>query len=380
MNGKNLLIAATVAAALASSVAVWNARNVRQQLLAEKYRLTQLEAELRTAREKRDETVEAQNAAEEKLEALESDAEIPDAQAALVKDWRERILRLQQRLNESPAESIPELKLLGMKDWIDAVLAVETATDAQIKKVLRSLRYRARHRFVEKLHDAFSRFIETSGGELPHDVQDLLPLLAPPADAAMLARYAMRRSGKTGARDEELIGLKSPDEDGAISITLAGFGFHGHPGEPATTVSPDERADNLDHLSLAMDEPFPAEELAGIMTPLGPIMETALAPLDEAFGARLKAAVENFTAANQGKPPADLLELRVVFPESDRLAAMIHPVLARFEYALDHGGKQPTDPSQMRRYLERPVDVARVLRNLKLGKEGDKVTMEFLFK
>ncbi|HEX2852831.1 MAG TPA: hypothetical protein VHO24_06305 [Opitutaceae bacterium] len=379
MNRKNLLIAAATIA-LATGVAVWNARNVRQRLLTENRRLEQLEAELRTARERRDENAGAQNAAAEKLDSLQGDAELPDAQAALVKDLWARIQRLQQRLDEMPAERIPELKMLGMKDWIDAVLTVETATDAQIRKVLRSLRYRARNRFAEKLHDALSRYIEASGGELPSDIRDLLPHLPPPADDAMLDRYAMRRSGKTAARDEELIGLKSPDEDGAISITAGGYGFKAHPTDTTKETSPGDLTAAWDNLSLAMEDSFPVDEWEAAMTPLAPIMEAALAPLDDAFGERLKAAVKNFTAANQGKPPRDLSQLRAVFPESDRVADMLHPVIAHFEYALDHGGKQPADPSQMRRYLERPVDVARVLRALKLSVEDDTVTMSFALK
>ncbi|MEO5957682.1 MAG: hypothetical protein ABIR80_01040 [Opitutaceae bacterium] len=352
----------------------------RERLAAAHTRLARLEAQVQTARAQRDETLATQRAAAEQLAALQKSAAEQEARSAPAKAWWSRIGKLQQRLEEMPAEKIPELKLLGMKDWIEAVLYAETASDDQIRKVFAGLRTRARTRFASLLPEALRRFTDASGGELPANVLDLLPFLAPPADAGMLQHYLLKRTGKIGARNETLLAADAPDSGATVEIGLDSYKWNASTNDTANI------GDTLKGLSSGLtDHNF--DEFATEMVRYGaaletlqPAIETAFASFDEEFGVRLKTAVKQFTAANQGVPPANFAQLRSSLPELSRVAELARPVLAQFDYMLDHGGKPPDDSAKLRYYLEHPVDAERLLRLFKLTVDEDHVTMTFELK
>ncbi|HVS54435.1 MAG TPA: hypothetical protein VHD62_18910 [Opitutaceae bacterium] len=348
----------------------------RAQLAAEKIQLARLETQLRTAREQRDERTTAQHAAEEKRDGLQVVATARETRNAQAIAWRDRVKAFQQRVAEIPDATIPEFKLLGMKDWVEAVLYEDATTDRQIQKVLTSLQTRARARFAALLPDALSRFTAQSGGELPRDVQELLPYLAPPADAEMLAPYSLRRSGKIGERNEDLLVSTLPNDRGTVAVTLGGYRFTAHPDDAAAAQTLDDLSNAIGEESLGQQADLGINNLADRVNSIGPVMEVALPPMDEAFGDRLKAAVKQFSAANGGRPPADVSQLRGYLPDYDQLAAGMRTVAAQLEYAVDHG-KVAEGDDQLRRYLEHQTDPTRALRQLKLTVDGEHVSMEF---
>jgi hypothetical protein len=381
MSKKILLLLVATGATLGLIAGTRVISREHQALAAENQRLTRLEAQVQAERERRDEARAASESAAESLASLRATAATRAAEEAQQKAWWDRIKPLQQRLNETPSEKIPELKLLGLKDWIDAVFSADTGTEAEIKKVFAGLRNRARLRFAGQLREALDRFTEQSGGELPTHLHALLSYLAPPADEEMLAGYVIKRSGKILGRNEELIVSRPLDQESGIAITLDEHKLRTHPddittagaaiGELSSELTKDRR-DLADFADLG--------NLAAGLPSLGPVFEAAFAPLDKAFGERLKAAVRQFSAANHGKTPSDLSQLRPYFPESDQVAARVRPVIAHLEYLMDHGGTPPAAPAQLQRYLARPVDPAHTLRALKLTVEGEHVTMEFSLK
>lgn len=380
MSLRVLLFTLLVAAAVAIGAETLALTRARERFAAEQRQASRLEAQTRTILDQLAANDATQKTAGEKLAALQVSAAAKETRNAQAILWRNRIKALQERLAAKPDENIPELKLLGMKDWIDAVLYTDTANEEQTQKVLARLRHRARARFAAMLPEALSHFTEKSGGALPGDVLDLLPFLAPPADADMLGHYVLKRSGKIEAPDEELLTSELPDNGGVISISPSGYGFKAHPDDAEIAAGAGEDLiDALGMESLGADDELGMKQWAASLEALGPAMQEAFAPLDDAFGDRLKAAVKQFTAANDSHPPTDVSQLRGLLPDLDQLAARMRLIKAQFEYIVDHG--QPADdPAKIQRYLQRPIDDAHILRVLKLTVEGEHVNMEFSLK
>lgn len=379
MANRFLLLILLVAAAVAIAVETLALSRASKQLAAEQRQASRLEAQTRTMRDQLAANDATQKTLGEKLADLRITAAAKENRNTQAILWRNRIKALQESQAAAPDENIPELKLLGMKDWIDAVLYTETATEEQRQKVLARLRNRARVRFAKMLPEALSHFTEQSGGALPGDVLDLLPYLAPPADAGMLAHYALKRAGPIGARDEELLTLQLPDNGGVISISPSGYGFKAHPDDAEIAAGAgDDMIDSLGMDSLGAEDELGMKQWAASLEALGPAMQEAFAPLDDAFGDRLKAAVNQFTAAHDSQPPTDVSQLRGLLPDLDQLAARLRLIKAQFDYIVDHG--QPADdPAKIQRYLQRPIDDAHILRVLKLTVEGEHVSMDFSF-
>jgi hypothetical protein len=83
-------------------------------------------------RKQRDEIAAAQATIDDRLAGLRASVAAREARATSLRPWWSRIKQVQRRLDEMPEENIPELKLLRMKDWVEAVLYAETGTDADI--------------------------------------------------------------------------------------------------------------------------------------------------------------------------------------------------------------------------------------------------------
>ncbi len=319
---------------------------------------------------------------EEQLTRRRSSLAAQEASAATLQPWWRRIEQLQQRLAASPEENIPELKLLGMKDWIEAVLYAETATEGEVRVVFAALRSRARTRFASQLAAALKKFCDASGGELPANVQDLLPHLAPPADAAMLSPYQLVRTGKLGALDEVLLTSTPTESSTKLNITAQGFSWNattddiGHAPRVLDAVSGDflDGTAGVDRVNVG--------NFARSLEALGPAMEAAMEAsgdvFGEEFGARLKPAVKQFALVHGHLPP-DMAALGDALPEREKIVALATRMVAEFQFRLDHEGAGPAGPVALQPYLEANGSADQLLRLLKLKVEGDSVTMSFSF-
>ena len=105
--------------------------------------------------------------------------------------------QLRRRLADMPDKQIPELALVGDKDWLDAVARVPgVETDNDIRKALNSLRSIAKGAFGDQMRKALEKYAEANGGMLPTDLAQIHPYLEKPIDPAALQRYQLAASGK----------------------------------------------------------------------------------------------------------------------------------------------------------------------------------------
>ncbi len=109
----------------------------------------------------------------------------------VVAAWHARAVTLRALAAGTPAALIPEMKLLDDEDWLRVAQTAAFDTEAQRRQALAKLRTAAKVRFEVLLAETVARFKTAHGDRIPATALDLAPYLSPPADVAMLARYAV---------------------------------------------------------------------------------------------------------------------------------------------------------------------------------------------
>ena len=113
-----------------------------------------------------------------------SDAALAQAAAA----WSARIARLKQAVAQHPEWAIPELQLLTERDWMSAAGSQDLSREEIPLPSLRLLRTWAKSDFTSRIADATRKYF-ASAHTLPSQFDQIVPLLNPPIDPAILARY-----------------------------------------------------------------------------------------------------------------------------------------------------------------------------------------------
>ncbi len=303
-----------------------------------------------------------------------------------------RVALLRQLFVDLPAQSLPELRLLMPADWLEVARAHELDSAADIRVALAKLRSLARKKFATHLQTALRRFTDASSGVLPDDIAQLTPHLEAPADAEMLARYAPKRTGRLDTSDDELIAEK-PTSDVILSVKLDGWHMRNNsdqmpaPGETETDTL--ERAAKSIGNALGPEGEKLMAGVAGEVTALKAMIEDAakyMEPVfatyggEDAFGAELKKAVRQFTAAHPNEPVTDLAQILPFLPGAEKFLALARTSLGPVTYLAAHPGEPPPDAAQLRRYLVGSPDLTAAFKAMKLVWDGEHLTMSFNFK
>jgi hypothetical protein len=106
-----------------------------------------------------------------------------------------RITLLKQKLEESPAEKIPEEDLLTPHDWLNVALTADLRNDGGIRYNLNQLRSAAKDQFAPMLAAALRSYVDANNGQLPASLAQLKSCLPPTVSDAMLDRYDLLHTG-----------------------------------------------------------------------------------------------------------------------------------------------------------------------------------------
>ena len=372
----------------ATGVAVDRQQAARQDTdqAAVRAELARVEGKLRQAHERMLAAHAELGAIERATNARREALALQEAGSAL-KLWTNRVTALKRLLEELPGQGLPELRLLDPTDWVRAVRTLELDTPDSLRTALSALRLIARQRMAVKLQEALRRYTEASGGELPPDIQALGPYLTAPADASLLARYALTRAGRIAARDEILI-KELPTADAILSVGLDTYNATG--GLTAAPEEPDP-LESLSRMWTAMGVAFggsseaaaPLANLAPTIKSLGVKMDRLMEDMDPKMktelGELMKGAARRYVAERGGEAPATLAHLLPYVPQLESAIDLARPLFAEMEYARDHQFQLPTDPAQLQPYLDRPFDRRKALEMVKVTLDGDTLTTSFEF-
>src|SRR3954471_22189890 len=134
---------------------------------------------------------------------------------ATLRSWASRASQMKQRLEQMPERKIPELQLLGGKEWLDAAKNFkQLESEAEYRQAFQKLRDGAKNEFGELLRKALKKYTADNQGLLPTDLSQLQTYFEKPVDDAILQRYALLQSGKlSDTGDKYLVGEKAPPVD-----------------------------------------------------------------------------------------------------------------------------------------------------------------------
>jgi hypothetical protein len=131
--------------------------------------------------------------------------------------WLGKLTEIRRRLADHPEESIPELKELDLRHLLGVAKEAKFDTEEHARQSLADLRSAAKERFLWKVESALEKYLGSRDGELPKTISELVPFLGDTADAVILDRYKMTRSGNLNdnpALDAAVILERAPvDED-----------------------------------------------------------------------------------------------------------------------------------------------------------------------
>ncbi len=155
----------------------------------------------------------------------------PGSDAALTQEaaaWSARVNQLKQTLVQHPELGIPELQLLTEADWLLATMN-RNFSSKEITQALLLLRTRAKDSFTKRVSDEARSYFATAK-TWPTQFDQLAPLLTPPVDPAILARYDFQSENGRLIVAEKLAGALDLDrlalcawEDTKTKRGLSGF-------------------------------------------------------------------------------------------------------------------------------------------------------------
>ncbi len=225
---KSLVVAIALVAGGAGLYEVHRVGQFQDQLRALRAQEQQLRAELQRLTRERDEAKRerafletnddpARTSAEllrlrSEVTALRQlDRERADAQST-TGSWEARIQQLKRRLDQMPAQRIPEMAFLSDKDWAATTRDANLATEVGVRKALCDLRSAAKHNFLEALKSAirdyvaqesgvtapedskqFSELVNANPSFFPRELSELQPHLTVAVEDSLFDRYQFTR-------------------------------------------------------------------------------------------------------------------------------------------------------------------------------------------
>jgi hypothetical protein len=127
-----------------------------------------------------------------------------------------RATQIRQRLEQKPELTIPELKFLSSKDWLEiASYSEKLQSDEDFGRAISDLRSHAKGAFGDMMRKALKQYAQANGDMLPSDISQLQSYFNPPVDEAVLKRYELTQTGKLSdlRRDQMLINEIAPRID-----------------------------------------------------------------------------------------------------------------------------------------------------------------------
>jgi len=143
--------------------------------------------------------------------------------------WLDRVRRLKDLAKRMPERTIPEMRFLEERDWLDAAKA-NIDTDDEARQALSSLRGTAKGRFAPALRSALRKYEEANGSEPPTAIMQLSPYFDSPIEEAILQRYTVPPPvpGQPGWARKVIVETSRVDDDYDTKMTIqegGGTGF-----------------------------------------------------------------------------------------------------------------------------------------------------------
>jgi hypothetical protein len=113
----------------------------------------------------------------------------------------QRIKRVRQWFDEHPDRRVPELQLLADFEWF-TVVGEKASLDSErdLRYTALDLKRRAQMTFLRFLVSAMNSYHRANNGRFPTDIDELIPYLTHPFEAALIHRYVLTASSVASGR------------------------------------------------------------------------------------------------------------------------------------------------------------------------------------
>ena len=212
-----------------------------------------------------------------------SKANGPFVQTALT--WKAKEAKLKQLFDERPDQRVPEMRLLTDRQWFDIARDADLDSVGGIRKALSEVRKAAKNDFAPIMSEALNEFVDSNNGRLPDDLSQIRPYFKTPVDDAILQQYKLLHTGNLRdlpggvflVADKQVV---DEQNDKPLSI---GSNAYGMIESSAAAVAAESVADGMQQLS---------------------------------------AVLEAFAAANNGKTPTELDQLKPFITTPEQQSAL----------------------------------------------------------
>lgn len=109
--------------------------------------------------------------------------------------WAQRMESVERFLEANDSYRIPELELLTMEEWISEIKESVLESEADYRKVLSRLRYKAKLNSFERIASAVRSYQKATEGRFPKDPQELLGYFDEAFDPQILSRFRYSAEG-----------------------------------------------------------------------------------------------------------------------------------------------------------------------------------------
>ena len=182
--------------------------------------------------------------------------------------WVRRITLLKQRVEQTAAADIPELRFLEEDDWMEAARN-KLETDEDWQRAFSDVRARAEGRFLDKAGVALQKYLAANSNQFPAAVQQLKPFFETPPGDEVLLRYQVvpANSNPLSKTEGWVITPKYPEKGDFMALGQDGGVSH-------TVDSPEMRILAPAMRAMIEDTPVINGKRTGDIHQLGPYLKT----------------------------------------------------------------------------------------------------------
>jgi hypothetical protein len=302
---------------------------------------------------------------------------VPTASEAT--SWLARVNELKQKLEAMSEQKIPELELLGERDWLNVARDVDLKDDMSVRRAFTELRKVAKDKFAPLLSAALRKYARANHDQLPADISALLPYFASPINPEILGRYEFVQTGSLNWDEPAIVETSPADAQMDIvfkigakgswwsSLSISGGGGGQSGSSTWSTTDPPVRAPWLNE----MMNHAPAFKQRD----------------DSEFERILERPLQEFLKSHNGKEPENPDEILPYLKTAEEKAALQKllqheqedekALAAANAHSRDQGtvsqainsfrtanGKFPESPSELTPYLKTPEEQAALARLL----------------
>jgi len=277
-----------------------------------------------------------------------------------------KVAQLKQKLEQAPDRTIPEMRFLTDKDWAEVAATADLSTEGGLREAFSNLRGNAVNTFLNQMmQNAMKDYLAANNNLAPGNLSALLPYFNAPVTQDMLNNYQLVQSGPVDNHADLVILTNHVDDlydsNHGMSVSGAWGGGYDRVGTAVNSAianymlaNSGQSPTDASQLQSYLDRPVDSATLQNYLN-----QNATNPPPREVM--TMMPALEAYTTANNGKEPANPVDILPYITTSAQLAAFeklvpeagtLAPALNAYSAA--NSGQIPRNLADVAPYLATP--------------------------